>query len=236
VGDDLSFSTLDGFGFDALRSRPTWPAAVRRLKLLWDRAGDNAKSRAEEYGEVYAGRRGAMVVDVVASRQRRYNERVLPDVARWEAGVEEPTLKQLAGDQPGLSLLRLPSKELETIVSVAQGFLRFADERGLGEDDACQAWATEVESFEHAPTLDSYVGDVKGIGVALFAYMRMRCGTDALKPDLRVRNALNRLGFDVPNDPHAILITGQGAAIEIGVSPLVLDQLLWWATDFAEVI
>jgi hypothetical protein len=56
----------------------------------------------------------------------------------------------------------------------------------------------------------------------------MRSGADALKPDFRVRQSLNRLGFQVPDDEHATLIVAHAAASELAVSRLVLDQLLWW--------
>ena len=83
------------------------------------------------------------------------------------------------------------------------------------------------EVLEHAPKLDPVVGGVPGIGPALFAYMRMRCGADALKPDLRVADALRNLGFESAGDPHSILVVARAAATELGVSLLVLDQLLW---------
>lgn len=57
--------------------------------------------------------------------------------------------------------------------------------------------------------------------------MRMGCGADALKPDLRVAGSLRELGFDVPSDEHSILVVGRAAAAELEVSLLVLDQLLW---------
>ena len=75
------------------------------------------------------------------------------------------------------------------------------------------------------------MGCVKGIGIALFAYMRMRSGADAIKPDVRVRKSLRSLGFVVPGDDHAVLVLAKAAAIEIGVSRLVLDQLLWRTAD-----
>jgi hypothetical protein len=75
------------------------------------------------------------------------------------------------------------------------------------------------------------VGGVSGIGPALFAYMRMRCGAKALKPDARVAHELRRLGFEVPADEHAILIVAKTAAAELAVDLLVLDQLLWWAKE-----
>jgi hypothetical protein len=67
---------------------------------------------------------------------------------------------------------------------------------------------------------------VKGIGPALFAYMRMRSGADALKPDLRVARALRELGFPVPADQHAIIVVAHAAADDANISLLLLDQLL----------
>ena len=61
---------------DVLRDRPEWPAAVERLRQLYAQGGAAAQKAAAEYGQKYAGQRGAMVVDVVASRQRTYSSRV----------------------------------------------------------------------------------------------------------------------------------------------------------------
>jgi hypothetical protein len=62
----------------------------------------------------------------------------------------------------------------------------------------------------------------------LFAYLRMRSGADALKPDLRVARALSKLGFHVPAGSHATLVVAHAAADEVAINLLVLDQLLWW--------
>jgi hypothetical protein len=101
-------------------------------------------------------------------------------------------------------------------------------DRGLDEEAAVKEWAESVGELVHATRLDPYVGAVSGIGPALFAYLRMRCGADALKPDLRVHRALVDLGFLVPGDEHALLVVSTAAAAELGISRLVLDQLLWW--------
>lgn len=114
---------------------------------------------------------------------------------------------------------------------VAEGLCRYAGERALTDDDGCRGWAWEVAPLEHAHRLDPYVGVVGGIGPALFAYARMRCGADALKPDLRVRAAFRRLGFTVPGDEHALLVVARAAADQLDVSLLVLDQLLWHIND-----
>jgi hypothetical protein len=121
----------------------------------------------------------------------------------------------------------LQRTEPVTLQTVAANLLSFCRAEGLGEDEGCEEWAARVQGLEHAPKLDPIVGGVSGIGPALFAYMRMRCGADALKPDLRVARALRDLGFDVPGDEHSIIVTARAAAAELDVSLLVLDQMLW---------
>jgi hypothetical protein len=121
----------------------------------------------------------------------------------------------------------LQKTEPRTLQTVAINLLSFCEAEGLSEDDGCRAWADGVQGLEHAPKLDPVVGGVSGIGPALFSYMRMRCGADALKPDLRVAEVLRMLGFDSAGDQHSILVIARAAATELGVSLLVLDQLLW---------
>ena len=135
-----------------------------------------------------------MVLDVVLSRQRRYLERVLPMVEKWEAGSEARTMRWLAGHELDQKRYGLRSGESTTIAVLAHNLVNYADERGLGEDEGCLRWAQGVAGIEHAPGLDPVVGSVAGIGPALFAYLRMRSGADALKPDARVARALRTQG------------------------------------------
>lgn len=169
-----------------------------------------------------------MLLDVVLSRQRRYQERVLPLVARWEADNQAHTLAWLAAHELDQKGYGLRSGESATIAALARNLVSFADGCGLDEDEGCMRWAQTVEGLEHAPGLDPVAGSVSGIGPALFAYLRMRSGADALKPDLRVARALRKLGFHVPADEHAILVVAHAAADETATSLIVLDQLLWW--------
>jgi len=209
-----------------MRKRPQWAEAVERLRDLAASRGEGPYRAAAAYGEVYRGRRGAMVFDVVVSRQRRYASVVLPRVEKW-AAAGEASLVRLAESEVQAEEFGLQRTEPVTLRTVAANLLAFCRDQGLSEDDGCRAWADGVQDLEHAPKLDPIVGGVSGIGPALFAYMRMRCGADALKPDLRVVGGLRSLGFDVPGDEHSVLIVARAAAAELGVSLLVLDQLLW---------
>ena len=214
----------------ALHDRPEWGSAVDHLRSLILRDGDEALRRAEDYAGFYAGRRGSMVLDVVLSRQRRYQGRVLRLVDEWQADSEAYSLRWLAAHEPEQKRYGLRSGESATMAALARNLAAFGDERGLGEDEGCLRWAQGVAGLEHAPRLDPVVGSVKGIGPALFAYLRMRSGADTLKPDLRVARALRELGFPVPADEHAILVVANAAADDAHISLLVLDQLLWGLT------
>ena len=169
-----------------------------------------------------------MVIDVVASRQRKYLARVLPLVDRWQADNDEHSLHWLSAHEPAPDRYGLRPAEPQTITTIARNMAAFADDLGVDEDQACLRWATDVADLQHAFRLDPVAGAVPGIGPALFAYLRMRSGADALKPDSRVAERLRRLGFQVPPGEHAILVVAHAAAAEAAIDLLVLDQLLWW--------
>ena len=211
-----------------LSALPQWEHAMTRLGILMERHGDEARGQAAGYVARYQGRRAAMVFDVVASRQRRYEARVLRMVATFARTPAAASLRALAHEGPGLGH-GLRTGEGATMQAVATGLVRFSADRNLDDDEGAHAWAESAAPFAHAPKLEPYVGSTNGVGPALFAYLRMRSGADALKPDLRVRRGLNHLGFGVPSDEHAILIVAHAAAAQLGISRLVLDQLLWWS-------
>ena len=235
MNDDTDGGGRDARVLDVLRDRPEWPTAVARLRRLYAQGGAAAQEQAARYGQKYAGQRGAMVVDVVASRQRNYLSKVRHIVNGWQEEAREPTLAWLAANPPDGARLGLMASEPETMRHVAENLVAFASSRGLDEDTGCRTWAEEVDGLEHAHRLDPVVGGVSGIGPALFAYMRMRCGGKALKPDVRVGRELRHLGFEVPAGEHAILVVSKAAAAELGVDLLVLDQLLWWAEEYRKI-
>lgn len=211
-----------------LRDLPWWLEAAERLRALHARHGDEARERAATFARTYQGKRAAMVFDVVASRQRRYALRVEPMLKRFAPTPAAASLTAFAEYGPGEGH-GLRSGEAETMQAVARRLVTFSERHGLDDDEGSRRWAESAAPFEHAPRLEPYVGGVNGIGVALFAYLRMLSGADALKPDVRVHDALNGLGFRVPREEHAILVVAHAAAEEVGVTRLVLDQMLWYA-------
>lgn len=219
-----------------LRATPGWDDAINALRVVWESDGEHARTRAAEIRSNFAGRRGLMVLDVVLSRQRRYTARVTPRLNRWLEHVAEqrgvPTLRWVEGNPDSYVDLGLRDGEADTIGNVTAGLLRYADDHRLDEDQACVAWAHEVGGLEVAPDLDPYIGAVKGIGPALFAYLRILCGADTIKPDVRVLKQLRRVGVQVaPASAAAGFLAASAVAHELGIPVIELDQLLWYATE-----
>jgi hypothetical protein len=192
-----------------------------------------AKERARKYAGHYAGQRASMVFDCVMSRQRRYNAVVLPLVGAFGSTANSKSLAALAAQGPseGDPGRTYPFKrgEADAIRQVAAGLARFCEERSMDDDTGVLAWAEQARAFERTPKSDPWLGDIKGIGLATFAYLRMRCGADAIKPDVRVRAALGSLLFPLGDGSDLdLLCVASAAAEELGASRLELDQLLWW--------
>lgn len=215
---------------EVLRARPGWSNAVHLLQELQGNHGQAAAIEAAGYSEVYRDRRGAMVFDVVASRQRRYRSRVQPMVTAFSDEPQARDLRRLAADGPGPGW-GLRAGEGETMQNVARGLIRYCDDHSLDIENGVRNWAAATHELVEVHRLDPYVGEVKGIGPALFAYLRMRAGGDGIKPDIRVRRALNTLGFAPPAGDVALLRIAAAAASEVRVSLLQLDQLLWWTLE-----
>lgn len=212
-----------------LTKRLGWAEGIKQLGALHQQRGAEAVNKAASYATLYKGRRAAMVFDVVASRQRKYERVVLPWVEQFNTEPGAASLAALSNLGPSLSF-HLRRGEAETMREVAAGLLRFGDDNDLGDDDtSVEAWAACVGPLEVAPALDPYVGSIKGIGKALFCYLRMRAGADAIKPDVRVRRTLERLGFTIPTGEAALLAVSSAIAAELSITRLVLDQLLWAA-------
>lgn len=154
MNDDADGSAREPRFLDVLRDRPEWPAAVRRLRQLYAQGGTAAQEAAVRYGQKYAGQRGAMVIDVVASWQRNYLSKVRRMVDRWQEEADDPTLAWLAANPPARVRLGLMAREPETMRQVAENLAAFARSRGLDEEEGCYLWAKEVDGLEHAHGLD----------------------------------------------------------------------------------
>jgi len=190
-----------------------------------------ATKLAKQYFGRYAQRRGSMVVDVVASAWRNYDRVEIQIVPAFEKSVRTPNLKSLAKETPNIPGLR--GGEAATMQAVAAGLLRFAKEKRpamLNDDEKIvKAWAKYAEPFRFDTKGEPYVGAVKKFGPALFAYLRMRAGADAIKADVWVARVLAEHGATFKKATDVIEVTRYAEAVAeaMGISRLVLDQMLW---------
>jgi hypothetical protein len=219
-------------GLAVLRRRKDWVGAVEHFEQLAATYRGDVDQRARDFGGRYANDRAALVVDVVLSNQRKYETIVDPLVTAWMAANPAMTLDQLAVSGPGpLARLRKDkwADEEATIQKVGAGLVAYCKDHQLNELSGIRRWADDVDPLRYTWKLDPYVGSVRGIGVALFAYLRMLCGADAIKPDTRVRGALACSGVTIPATDAAALFVAEALAEELHVGRLWFDQLLWYA-------
>lgn len=179
------------------------------------------KERANELPILYRDKRGLMVVDVVASRQRRYESYVVPKLLpQYEMKAKDLSLKALAETSP--IWLPLKDQEAQTMSEVAKRILDFGERCNIAdENEMANSWAKDQQAVED-------MKNVFGIGPALLEYMRMLCGADSLKVDVRVIKGLRVLGL--PTDlftADGVLTLAVQLSREIPCSLVELDQCLW---------
>jgi hypothetical protein len=207
-------------------SRESFPRLQAALEVLSSRLLEpRYLEAAKSIGELYINERGLMVVDVVASRRRRYDKTVLGVILpTYKEKAQNLSLKFLAENPP--SYLPLMNGEAETMAALAQFLISFgsteSDERSI-KNFAKASWSSRVRARGLA---------INGIGPVLFEYLRMLSGADAIKIDSRVRLALRSIG--VPQ--HFFTDVGlvevcKLIAQEINCSLVQLDQLLWLESD-----
>ena len=197
-----------------------WGAAVSTIRTGLETNPD-IRSKAGSLAETYVGKRGLMVVDVVGSMRRKYKEFVVPKLLpSYIDKAKDLSLATLANTPP--VWMKLKTGEADAMSMVASELLAHGQRSGLSsEDEICKHWATPGN-------YGSEVIDIKGIGPALHEYLRMLCGADTLKVDVRVINGLVGLGI------NANLFTSDGLlevckaiAKDVGCTLTELDQILW---------
>ena len=197
-----------------------WDKAVNTIRKGLETNPD-IRSKAILLAETYVGKRGLMVIDVVGSMRRKYKEYVVPKLLPSYAEMAaDLSLATLAKTPP--VWMKLKSGEANVMSQVAKELVAHGKRNSLAsEDEICKHWAT-------AGNYGSEIIDIKGIGPALHEYLRMLCGADTLKVDVRVINGLVGLGI------NANLFTSDGLlevckAIDedVGCTLIELDQILW---------
>lgn len=176
---------------------------------------------AKQLPKQYIGKRGLMVVDVEASRQSKYDEYVKPKLLpTYVAKATDLSLFTLSNNAP--TWMKLREGEALVMKKVAQEILKYSKLSNVAdEDNLCRVWADDKVN-------SSKILEIKGIGPALYQYLRMLCGADSLKSDLRVKRGLKKLGLPVEwFSDDGVLALCEMLASEVGCSLVELDQCLY---------
>lgn len=200
---------------------PNWD---RTLELLENILSNNPQIRdkATRLPKIYEGNRGLMVVDVVSSRQRKYETYVKSKlVPQYKSKISDLSLSYLSMNAPDWMPLR--KGEAQTMSEVSKLLTSYGIENNISkEDEICFVWAHDVDAQQS-------MLDINGIGPALLQYLRMLSGADTLKVDVRVIETLRQAGLPVDwFSAEGIFQLCKSISREIGCSMVELDQMLWY--------
>ena len=186
--------------------------------------------KASNLSKMYQNKRALMVIDVVASRQRHYQTQVKKIVSNYESEMDDLTLDFLAINPP--EWLKLKKREPETISLVAQALVDYGRSiNSQNDEETCAKWALLNSGGLRNQSIDPFmkgVLDIWGIGEVLLEYLRLLCGADTLKVDVRVMEHLQELG--VPTElftPKGLLEVCRAISDRTELSLAEIDQLLW---------
>ena len=217
-------------GLVTLRTVPDWAAANAYFQGLILKRGKAAVDGAvSAFLARYANNPCAAVIDAVLSVRWNWTKRVAPAVQGWIIAMPNYPLAVLAASGPGARVGNSTPRpdHVETIKGVAEALLTFGNAQDT-DQDRFETWAKQAQALRYNHVFDP-VGTVKGIGPALFSYLLMRAGADALKPDRRIKKHLVAAGLagGTAIDSHDALFVAEAMAEDLGVDRLWFDQLLW---------
>ncbi len=171
-----------------------------------------------------------IVCDAVLSIHRKYKEFVLPriDILR-QKNLDQKSLSELVklietkGD---MAFTRVWDYEyldrVKTLKNLASRFLEMKQTSSISGDlEALHEWGrtTAVEDFDRFT--------VPGIGLATFQYLRILCGSETVKPDIHLRQAVaDGLNRKISDDRKVIALL-EAAARKMGVPAKRLDYAIW---------
>lgn len=108
-----------------------------------------------------------------------------------------------------------------TRIELLRRFLPFLASIGVTDQPTLHAWAQQAD-FER-----DFKGRVKGMGIAVFHWLLLRCGVSTIKPDVWVINFGQRvLGRRIPED--RLVTAFNDIAPLIGESLETLDVTIWY--------
>lgn len=166
---------------------------------------------------------------------QNYFDQVKPSVEAFQARFLDTgrltsfaELAKLDQKNPSLPQIFEAERKRRVLIKGAEIFANMD-----GEDDLTrlQSWARNADPTIY--TKDPF-GQISGVGLRTFQYLRMIAGVDTVKPDIQVRRFIEALaeGTDNPNlDPStdlSVLASCRWIAENTDYRMIELDQIAWW--------
>jgi len=175
-----------------------------------------------------------MVVDAAfTSIGLNYFQSVVPKVDKFRQEFVEPgrihTLEDLATAKDyELEKIWRNKRSWQMAKSVASYLARIKKDKGLNDRQAFIYWAkhAQLDGWERDP-----VGEIKGVGINSFQYLRMMGGIDTVMPDKIVKRViaeiLAKANIEMPSTDIDFVRLMENIAPEVGYRAIELCWMTW---------
>lgn len=175
-----------------------------------------------------------MIVDAAfTSIGLNYFKIVVPHVEKFrkvfvETGKIKTLEDLLAIRNNDLKQVWQNKRSWQMVKSIVSYLIEIKKEEGLGDEEAFIYWAShsKTEDWEKDP-----IGQINGVGINTFQYLRMMGGVDTVMPDKVVKKVigeiLGKAGMEMPvNDLNFIRLV-EKIAKDTGYKPIELCWMTW---------
>ena len=175
-----------------------------------------------------------MVVDAAfTSIGLNYFQAVVPKVEKFRQEFVEPgrvrTLEDLAAaNDDELEKIWRNKRSWQMAKSVASYLAGIKKEKGLDDRQAFIYWAkhAQLDGWEKDP-----IGEIKGVGINSFQYLRMMGGVDTVMPDKIVKRViaeiLAKANMEMPSTDIDFVRLMEHMAPEVGYRAIELCWMTW---------
>lgn len=204
-----------------------------------------AKRNTRSYTRHSKKHTAVALMDVILAANRDYIKQVADHVKTMRENTPRlsfTALKKMLDKHDFVSFKKVwghaDEKKFETLKAVLTEILKFKKQYPrLNDFQLVNKWAKKATLANK--NYDS-IGKLKNIGVATYQHLRMTFGVNTIKPDLRVKQVLEREFGMKLNSEKSIEVAEQIAGIA-GLKPLLIDQIFvkygsgYYRTELEEV-
>lgn len=206
---------------------------------------DAAKRNSIDYTRYSRKHSAVALMDVILAANRDYNKQVDYHVKKMRENYPKlsfTALKKLIDKHDFNSFKKIwghaDEKKFETLKAVLTEILKFKKQYpDFSDFKLMNKWAKEATLINKK--YDS-IGQLRNIGIATYQHLRMTFGVNTVKPDLRVKQVLEK-EFEMKLNSEESIEAAEQIAKIAGFEPLLIDQIFvkygsgYYRTELEEV-